>query len=76
MAFNSKTFMSTINIQLVCPGKIAFGETEVMNGIQQIGFANSVAAANANNAFGKNKLLMKIVFELEDRYGIQAKAQG
>jgi hypothetical protein len=64
-----------MHIHLVLPGKIAFGETQIMNGIQQIGFAHTISAANANNALGKNKLLVEVVFELEQRYGIQSKAQ-
>ena len=46
-----------------------------MNRIQQIGFTYAIAAANADDAFVKAKRLVKIIFELEDRYGIQAKAQ-
>ena len=54
-----------MHIHRILPGKIAFGKTEIMDCIQQIGFAYAVAATNANNAFGKNKLLVKVVLELE-----------
>jgi len=54
-----------MNVQLVLAGKITFGEAEVMNRIKQIGFAYTVAAANADNAFAKLELLVKIVFELK-----------
>ena len=65
MAFQSEAFVSMMNIQLVLAGKITFGEAEVMNGIKQIGFTDSIAAADTNNAFGKDELLVKIVFELK-----------
>ena len=45
--------------------KIAFGKTEVMNCIQQVGFAYAIASANANNAFSKAKFLVKIIFKLK-----------
>jgi hypothetical protein len=67
--------MPLVNIHAILPCKIAFGKTEVMNGIQQIGFANAVAAANAHNAFGKVKLLMEIILELKQRYSVKVKAQ-
>lgn len=75
MAFYPEAFMSLVDIHAVLPCKIAFGKTEVMNGIQQICFANAVAAADANNAFGKIKLLMEIILELKQRYGVEVKAQ-
>ena len=46
-----------------------------MNRIQQVGFANAIAAADTNNAFGKTKLLVKIIFELKKRYGRNRKTQ-
>lgn len=54
-----------MNIHLVLPGEVTFGEAEVMNGIKQIGFANTISTANTNNALVKLKLLLKIIFELE-----------
>jgi hypothetical protein len=75
MTFHPEAFMTMMNIQLILTGKITFGEAEVMDGIQQIGFTNSITAADTNNAFGELKLLVKIVLELKQRYGIQAKAQ-
>jgi hypothetical protein len=57
------------------PGKIAFCKTEVMNGIQQICFAYAIAATNAHNRFGKNKLLLKVIFELKNLYGTNKKTQ-
>lgn len=68
--------MAMLHHQRILPGKIAFGKTEVMNGVEQIGFAHAIAAANAYNGFGKTYLLVKVVFELKKRYGVQLKIQG
>ena len=51
--------------QLILTGKIAFGKTQVMNGIQQISFTHTVKAANAYNTFGKQLLLAKVIFKLK-----------
>ena len=64
MPFEAKAFMGVVDVQLVLSGEITFGEAEVVNGIEQIGFTNTIAAANANNAFGELKFLMKIILEL------------
>ena len=54
--------------QAILPGKITFGKTQIMNGIQQISFAFAVLSANANNSFAKCKLLAEVIFELGERY--------
>ena len=51
-------------------------EREVVNGIEQVGFALAVAPANTYNALRKLELLVKVVFKLEKRYGMQLQAQG
>ena len=66
MAFQPKSIMIVMNVQLVLPRKITFGKTEVMDSIQQIGLAHTIAAANTNNAFSKIELLVKIIFELKE----------
>jgi hypothetical protein len=53
-----------ININLVEPGKIAFGKTEIMNGIQQVSFSDSVISANARDSFIEMKGTVAIVFEM------------
>jgi hypothetical protein len=68
--------MSFMNVQLVLPCKIAFGETEVMNGIEQVGLAHAVPSANAHNAFREREFLVKIIFELVERYGVKDEWQG
>lgn len=37
-----------------------------MNGIQQIGFSNTISSADTNDTFRKLIGLVKIIFELED----------
>ena len=56
--------------QAIVAGKIAFGEAEIVNGIQQVCFAYAIAAANADYPFRKNELPVKIIFELKKRYGL------
>ena len=65
MAFQPKAFVAVLRAQGILPRKITFGKTQIMYGIQQVGFALSVAPANAHNAFGKIELLVKVIFELE-----------
>jgi len=64
MAFDSETGGAVQDILAVATGKIAFGETAVINGIEQVGFANAVRAANANDPFGKRKLHLPVIFKL------------
>ena len=47
-----------------------FAKRDVMNGIQQIGFANAVITANANDPFIETKWTGAVVFELGDWYGM------
>ena len=44
-----------------------------MNGIQQVGFAHPVFAANANNPLRKVKRPVTVVFELKQRYVLKTK---
>lgn len=46
-----------------------------MNGIQQVGFTYTIPAADTDNAFGKIKLLVIVVFELQKCYGVKVEAQ-
>ena len=56
--------MPFVNVQLVLPGKIAFCETEIMNGIEQVGLAYAISPANTHHPFRKREILVKVVFEL------------
>jgi hypothetical protein len=75
VAFNAKSLLSILSRNAI-PCKITFGETEVMYRIQQIGFAYTIASANAHNVFCKAKLLLVIIFKLENLYGFNEKTQG
>jgi hypothetical protein len=66
MPLDTEAIMSFEYILLVLPAEIAFGETEVMNGVEKIGFTNTIPSADANNTFGKTKLLLEIILELEN----------
>ena len=68
MSFQPEALAAVMNIYRVCSQKITFGKAEVMNGIQQIGFANSIASANANDAFIKLIGILRVIFELIKRY--------
>jgi len=54
-----------MNVCSIVPTEITFSEAQIVNCIKQIGFANTIAAANANNSFRKSELLAKVVFELK-----------
>jgi CO dehydrogenase/acetyl-CoA synthase alpha subunit len=66
MSFQSKPLVAVLGHQTVLAGKIAFGKTEVMDGIQQVGLTHTVTTANAYKGSGKAKLLVKVVLELEE----------
>lgn len=53
-----------LNIGAVQPCKIAFGKTEIVDGIKQVCFANAILAANTNDPFFKIKGTVTVVFEL------------
>lgn len=50
--------------ELVLPGKIALSKAKVIDGIQQIGLANAIAAADAYDPLGKVEGGLFVVFEL------------
>ena len=52
---NAKTLRAIQNMLRICFCKITFRETEIMDGIQQVGFANAVVSADANNTLLKRK---------------------
>ena len=72
--------MSLLHTVHIGPGEITFGEAEIVNGIQQAGFAGAVVAADANNIFFKFKRTVAVVFELSKGYGAKtehgSKIQG
>ena len=52
------------NILAIAAGKIAFGETAIVNSIEQVGFAYAIGAANTYDPFGEGKVTGLVVFEL------------
>ena len=44
--------------------KITLAHREVMNGIEQVGFTNTISATDTNNATAKIKLAAKVIFKL------------
>lgn len=64
MPFQPEALCALLHVHRIGSGKITFGKTEVMNGIQQIGFAHTVATADADNAFGKLVPLTAVILEL------------
>lgn len=65
MSFDTKPLVAVPNIRCIAAAEIAFGEAEVMNGVEQVGFARAVAAANAHYSVGENKLSGVVVLELK-----------
>lgn len=60
----------------IAAAEITFRKTEIIDRIKQVGFAGTVASADAHYLVGKNKLLERIVLKLKQRYGLQGKGQG
>ena len=65
MTFIPEPLMSMKNIELILPSEVALGETEIVNGIQQVGFSDTVAPRDADDPFGKTELLLEIILELK-----------
>ena len=67
--------MAMTDIEMVLPGKITFGEAQVMDRIKQVGLAHSISATYANDPFRKGKFLVKIILELVQCYGMEEEGQ-
>jgi hypothetical protein len=57
-------FITKPDILLVGRIEIAFGQADVVYGIQDIGFAHAVVAYEAIDFFRKNKIKLFVVFEI------------
>jgi hypothetical protein len=57
--------MTLQNVQGILAGKIAFRKTEIVNGVEQVGFANTISATDPDDPFPEAELLVKVVFELK-----------
>ncbi len=69
ISFQPKTILTLLHIISILPGKIAFGKTEIMNSIQQIGLAHAVLTTDPHDPFRKGKRRGTVIFELENGYG-------
>ena len=68
MTFNAKTGRAFLYILLIGLGKIAFCKTEIIDRVQQVGFADPVLATDADDPFDEVKAGLAIVLELNNRY--------
>jgi hypothetical protein len=64
MALDAKPARAMQNILAIAAGKIAFGETAIINGIEQVGFAHAIGAANTHDPLGEGKVTRLVIFEL------------
>lgn len=71
MSLQPESLVTLLDIETILAAEITFGETQVMNGIQAIGLANSITATNTYNAFCEPEFLLEIVLELKKRYGLE-----
>jgi hypothetical protein len=46
-----------------------------MDGIQQVCLANAIPSTDPHDPLGKGQVLLEIIFKLENRYGMEEKAQ-
>ena len=53
-----------LHVGAIQTGKIAFSKTQVVYGIQQVGFAYAILTADPNDPFFKIKRPVAVVFEL------------
>jgi hypothetical protein len=63
MPFDAKTRSAPEHIRRVAARKIASCKTQIIQGIEQIGFANAVIAANADDPFIKAECGLWVVLK-------------
>ena len=56
--------MATLLHLRIGMGKIAFGKAEIINSIQQVGFAPPIKATNTGYLVRKGKLRLAVIFKL------------
>ena len=66
LSFHPETITALFHIIAVLPGKIAFGKTQIMDGIQQIGLTHAIIAINAYHPLPEGKTAVLVVFELKN----------
>lgn len=68
MAFNAKAGCALVYILLIGAAKIAFGEAEVIECIQQVSLADTIISTDTDDPFVEPKGSLAVVLELNDRY--------
>ena len=66
MSFQSEALAAVMNIYCIRPCKIAPGKTEIMNSVQQVGFAHAIASANSHDPLTKVKRPGAVIFKLKE----------
>jgi hypothetical protein len=66
MSFDAETGSAFLNVLLVAACEITFGETKIIEGIEQVGLAHAIVATDAYDPFRELKRSLAVVLELED----------
>jgi hypothetical protein len=66
MTFQPEPGSPLIHILLVGPRKITLGKTKIVDGIQQVGLADSIVAANADDPLGESEGSLPVILELKE----------
>ena len=73
MALDPKAACAVANVLLVGFGKIAFCDAEVIDGVQQVGLADPIIAADSYDPFLEFESGLSVILELHQRYVFQSK---
>ena len=68
MAFDPEARRPLLDILLVAAGEIAFGETKIIDGVEQVGLTNAIVATETHDPFRKPEGCLAVVLELKQRY--------
>jgi hypothetical protein len=64
MPFNAKKLLMVADDPVIGQVEVAFGHAQIINGIEQIGFAHAIVANQAIQPIGKVKLLIFVIFKI------------
>jgi hypothetical protein len=65
MPFDPEAGGAFLYVLLVAAREIAFGKTEVIEGVEQVGLAHTVVATDADNSFSEPEGRLAVVLELK-----------
>lgn len=68
IAFQPEAVGLVLGVLAFVAGKVTAGEAEVVDGVQQVGFAGAVSAGDAYHPLVEPKVLPGIIFKLGERY--------